>query len=690
MININQKAGGGVVTYGSYIVQNGLILNLDAANPNSYALGLTAIDLSGYNNNGSLVNLVDYTTSNKGALVLNGANSYINVTDTTLNTFSGSITICAWINTLTASAEQGIIWKGTIGNPDWGIELYQSKFNYQVGSSFKQASTVLSNNTWYNVCVSHPQGGTGSLYINGSFVTNDNGSIQDPLNIQTPIKIGINATSYYFSGYIPIMQVYNRALSATEVMQNYMATRARFNVANTDIVRNGLVLYLDAAKSISYSGTGLTASDITGNNNNGSLLNYVDYTTSNNGALVLNGSSSIISIGTKNLIQNDFTLSIWYKLNSNAIKEHFLFSTGYISPSSFLLTSDDQGNGNATLAAYYVSSGGVNTSYFLSSSLSSSQLYNITLVRNGIVNTPYINGVTQATFTNSTVLGSGLYELGYATQRNKTTSYMQGNIYTTQIYNRALSATEVMQNYMATRGRYSTPNTDIVRNGLVLYLDAAKSISYSGTGLTASDITGNNNNGSLVNGVGYTSSYSGAFVMDGINDYIRVQSMENTNFPQLEGTIGFWYYINSLTGSTDYTSSLGIFDGYDAARNHFFIRNYSTIPTNIQIAVQDSTTASYLYSYNGSASNDNWHNIVLTYKTGTSSSVKFYIDSVLKASGVLTSTAWTPTNQAVGFCNGSSSLCMKGNYSNLLIYNRQITATEILQNYNAMKGRYGL
>jgi len=65
-----------------------------------------------------------------------------------------------------------------------------------------------------------------------------------------------------------------------------------------------------------------------------------------------------------------------------------------------------------------------------------------------------------------------------------------------------------------------TYNTSIVRNGLVLHLDAANRKSYPGTGTTWTDLSGLNNNGTLTNGVSYQSVNQGAFNFDGIDDFV--------------------------------------------------------------------------------------------------------------------------------------------------------------------------
>jgi hypothetical protein len=221
------------------------------------------------------------------------------------------------------------------------------------------------------------------------------------------------------------------------------------------IVTNGLVLNLDAANTKSYISGSTVWRDVSGNNNSGSLVGGPTFSSGNGGSIVFDGSNDYCTLGTKNLIQNDFTISIWFKLNSSGDKEHFIFSNNYQTSPALLITAEVAGS-SGVLTAYYASSS--ITSYVISSTTNIPiSINNITLIRNGSTNIPYLNGIEQTSriFTNTTVLGSGLYELGYASIRNKTTAYLQGNIYNTQIYNRALTQAEVTQNYNALKSRFA-------------------------------------------------------------------------------------------------------------------------------------------------------------------------------------------------------------------------------------------
>jgi len=84
----------------------------------------------------------------------------------------------------------------------------------------------------------------------------------------------------------------------------------------------------------------------------------------------------------------------------------------------------------------------------------------------------------------------------------------------------------------------------IVRNGLVLDLDAAKLDSYPKFGTTWRDITFNQNNGTLVNGPTFNSGNGGSIVFDGVDDYITIPTITNNIY-----TIDFWYKMGGNDGS---------------------------------------------------------------------------------------------------------------------------------------------
>ena len=96
--------------------------------------------------------------------------------------------------------------------------------------------------------------------------------------------------------------------------------------------------------------------------------------------------------------------------------------------------------------------------------------------------------------------------------------------------------------------RSAAPASGIVTSGLILNLDAGNASSYPGTGTTWTDLSGNNNNGTLVNGVGYSSSNGGIMTFDGVNDFVNCGN--SSTFNQTNAlTLSTWVKINSLSST---------------------------------------------------------------------------------------------------------------------------------------------
>ena len=225
---------------------------------------------------------------------------------------------------------------------------------------------------------------------------------------------------------------------------------------------------------------------------------------------------------------------------------------------------------------------------------------------------------------------------------------------------------------------------DLVQNGLILALDAADKNSYRGTGTNWIDLSGNNYNGTLTNGPTFSNANGGVIVFDGIDDYVAGGNLGSF---YSQGTISYWMYSTAV-------------ENY---RNPF-TTNYNGV--NVGIRFEQYTTASPYGGFNVVIGNDagaytgfsyspsviltvnSWYNVVLVWNTVTNKAIG-YLNGVLKFDE--SHTYWATTLPAIAIGNGfSSARYFKGNVSSVEIYNKALTATEVLQNYNATKTRFGL
>jgi hypothetical protein len=201
-------------------------------------------------------------------------------------------------------------------------------------------------------------------------------------------------------------------------------------------------------------------------------------------------------------------------------------------------------------------------------------------------------------------------------------------------------------------------------NGLVLCLDAGNTKSYPGSGTTWTDLTGRGNNGTLTNGPTYSSANGGSLVFDGTNDYVT-SSFATTSGQAV--TYTGWLY------STETTATYRNFVDSVTARPMIWWNTLGQIEFD---AAFYTTTTVY---------RNQWVYVALSKPSG-SSSASYYVNGVLVGSGTAyTTPAVTPT-----WFNRAAAQTWKGNCSNVQAYNRALTASEIQQNFNALRGRYGI
>ena len=231
-------------------------------------------------------------------------------------------------------------------------------------------------------------------------------------------------------------------------------------------------------------------------------------------------------------------------------------------------------------------------------------------------------------------------------------------------------------------GAYAGP--DIVENGLVLALDAGNPKSYPGIGTTWTDLSGNANNATLINGVEYSGSNFGTLTFDATNEYVTVPSV--TFSPGTSAfTWNFWCKLNDLT-----TFSI-LFSGQGS--NH---PEYGVIfmdPRSGQAGlgyyanaarIQDNNTSFgsnwWYISFVGSGGADGARNLKLYRNAVQAGSTYNHNYNLVGVSSV----------RIFGANHDDFSERMRGNISNVSYYNRALTAGEITQNFNATRSRYSV
>jgi hypothetical protein len=214
------------------------------------------------------------------------------------------------------------------------------------------------------------------------------------------------------------------------------------------LVQSGLVLNLDAANPKSYPGSGTTWTDLSGNGNNGTLTNGATYSSANGGSIVFDGTDDIVN--TSYVSSNAFTWSVWFKTDVGPVPGTFRNIISIPSPNYILLLLD-QSSPNLG----FWTSDGLNGGFLSTPTISVNTWYNAVFVREGnnITNgyKTYVNSVSYGTANTGTWSTTDTLSFG---GRTDTTQFLDGNIAQVSIYNRALTASEVQQNFNILRGRF--------------------------------------------------------------------------------------------------------------------------------------------------------------------------------------------------------------------------------------------
>lgn len=230
-------------------------------------------------------------------------------------------------------------------------------------------------------------------------------------------------------------------------------------------------------------------------------------------------------------------------------------------------------------------------------------------------------------------------------------------------------------------------NNVVITNGLIFYIDAANQRSYSGSGITVNNLVGTG--GTLVGGVGYTTTNNGSFTFDGSNDFVNIPypSGLNSGSPITVSLWAKWI----TTGTTTSTIQTLLDNNYQTA--------YQSGPGSIGFVIQDRPDLGKILEWGASpgagitrctstfqVGDGTWRHI-----TGTNDGANsiLYIDGI--QSGLARTAAGIGDSQPninIGRWSFSNIRYLNGNVQGLMIYNRALSSQEVLQNYNATKGRF--
>ena len=437
---------------------------------------------------------------------------------------------------------------------------------------------------------------------------------------------------------------------------------------------DGLVLYLDAANSASYSGSGNTWYDLSGNSNKATFVDSPSFQSAPQSFFNFDGSNDYMTIVRSSSMSptSGLTQEVWFN-----------FST--IPNAAIFIGLQYGSSSNNTYALWMESStiyGGVNTSGSFTavgigiSNISGNKWHNLIHTYDGSAQRLYLDGVL---LNSSNITGTIQYDAnntrvligaddnggGYNTGAGY---FHSGKINQIKIYNRALTSEEITRNYNASKKRYF-PEENIVTNGLILNIDPSKPSSYAGSGNTIYDLSGSNYNFALDSGITFDGLKSGSLYFDGTKKAI-------TNFT----------WPNNFT--VDITFKLYANSGY------FFSRIISTGNNDeFEFAVGQSGLNEIKLLVNGWVNTSQYitADVIETYTiTRSPSTSNIYRNGILIFTTSVTTTVSTSLNINLACRHSNQGQNTRINIYNLKIYNKVLTATEIEQNYNALRGRYNI
>jgi hypothetical protein len=452
------------------------------------------------------------------------------------------------------------------------------------------------------------------------------------------------------------------------------------NVKTSLSALDGL-LYLDPGNISSYTGSGTTWNDLSVNNNTATLVGSPGFTSAGAGSyFTFNGSGTqyaTTAAAKYNQTYTGKTVIVALKANASA------WTNGVSQYRGFFGTSTGSRNFNTYIyqdssnnkQIHYSAGGTGGLSNIIT--LTAGQWYTVAVTHttSGLV-TYYVNGQAAGTNTGITFnqyLSSSTENIG------RTDNNWYGDIGVTAVYGRALSAGEIQQTYNTIAASYAG-----VTSNLVAYYDPSNASSYSGSGTTLNDLSGNGLTGMMSN-ITYTSPY---FSYNGTSSQVSIADNALLEPGSGSWTMETWAYLSNTGPGTK--TILGKFDPGGTAQDVSYSMRIATATAFAQFG---DGTGSYVNSTSYTMTLNTWVQIVYVWKNGATKTLETYINgtSIGSVNHSLSSLLNTPSNLYLGsYNNGEYSQYFTGRIGITRLYNSALTGSQVLQNYYADKYKYGL
>ena len=691
-------SGMGTSAPGVEIVTSSLVWHLDAANSSSYSgSGTTWFDLVGSEDASLVTNAPTYSTEGGGSFYFNGINSRMSTTyNPSFDEWSASVWFkpeegdgtWGWFMNTFTSGSSGEWWalgfdysSGGNGLPTWMIDNNSTKRTI--------SSDTIATSDW-QMMTGTRQGSTMTLYINGIQVATTNNLNTSTVTPGSSIRLGAisDATDQFYKGYISDLKLYSKMLSQTEVLQNYNALKDRYTVAPAPAATPMWSLSGDSESFAAVSTSKLdtsAASYVALNHPSGRgntwALEDGSYALRNNSNLVNDPGTRPLHIWSTDDLSDGMTTQYWIKFDANqpamwealhSIEAGSSQAHSYsISLAAAVHTLAWAGNGAYGYFGH--------TSNGSSSFPDQGWLHIAEEIQSNGRQVIYINGVVVVNESASDLFGltnkANLYFGSVSSWITDIEVYTGGGIHNPDLLETPPGFTPPAR---------KTAPIPIVTSSLVWHVDAANPSSYSGSGSTWSDLIGSEDV-DLIGSPTYSADEGG-----GAFNFVAGSSYGKTSFTRTNDdfSVSAWYKPNDPQSSNQgYYNLMNTFESSSAEWWSLSLLGPSPRP----FWVCDNDSAKIELWADGGTVNSTWQMITGTRSGNT---MKIYVNGTLQGtSTALTSSAisgvepiWIASRSNED--TGSPSETYGGWISDLKMYSKELSDSEVLQNYNALKDRY--
>ena len=673
-VSIHNRALNANEVYRNYISYNrfddsDILVYLDATNTLSYSgSGTTWNDLSVNANNATSLTGFTYSSSLGGYLDFNGSSGSGSLSNAQLNQhyYGKTIFVNAKLdNAMTLGAFRAILGNGTDQVRNFNLYFWNDAGAYKLGYSTHNGTNYLQffsdsiNYTvgdWFTVAVTHNIDGSVRIYFNGLLINSGSLSFLQFRNLGSEF---IARADNYWDGPISNIQLYRRPLRASEISK-----------LNTESLLNrSLVLNLDAGNINSYSGSGTNWKDLTGNHT-ATLINGPTYETTNNGLINFDGTNDYVSTNYSFNQGRNFSIGVWVNFKNLTGWQTIVgqdSSIASIFSSFYFQKTIDSDPTNANKFAFNMLTSNntqiltfdqtpvtTNTWYYYFVSVSPTS---INLFRNGALVATNNNSDAMAAVNGTALINAAYWQDGIV-------DYGNTRIGQVSFFNSALSNTDALGLYNINRHRYHP----LVDNTLLIYLDANNRNSYSGSGSTWIDLA-RRTNYTISNNGGFNTTNGGSINFNGTSTFVEIGNLLNsgTNY-----TKEVWVLATSVTGSRNIVSST----------NNPFWLNAGTLSAGLG--------GNYTVASSANFPANQWRHLAVTFNETTKTMI-LYIDGIAIDTRTNVNSSYTSEILRVGahFVSAVSSF-WQGSISEVRVYSRDLSASQIQFNFNSTKGRFGI